>query len=378
MRRLIQRSCQTCAEVLFLSSLSRCLAFHPYRHAHVREIPPLNTPIVSFTVKRLATVRGRRLSSSSTKPLSSEEDKLLADECVARKKRIGQTKHRMQRTVTRENRIYVLEQKIHDTGEISDAERAELNGLRQARSNFEEQYDPTSFSEEHVAFKRMHNDVLIALSRYCEKERNNSKINMFFLDGPDGGTATALIERGGFEPSQCYVANRHESSCNLLRISGGGRLPDENVVHATAAEALTKIDNSNTEQMKDENLDEGAFSDIDFAAYYFDGCGGYVPHVIGMMSAALLKDDNTANSVDKRTTAVGFSLLGGIRDVVEKELSICQALSIIARRRELRLVHALDDPTRFGIQPDVKKIGGSGGGGTFTTWLVLEDIDRTK
>ncbi len=87
-----------------------------------------------------------------------------------------------------------------------------------------------------------------------------------------------------------------------------------------------------------------------------------------MLSAALLR----ANVDSSRPIAVGYSLLGGNKDVVEKELSISQAMTTIARRRSMRVGHALDDPLRFGLPRDVKKVGGSGGGGTFTTWLLLE------
>jgi hypothetical protein len=69
-----------------------------------------------------------------------------------------------------------------------------------------------------------------------------------------------------------------------------------------------------------------------------------------MISAALLREGTTA------TTAVGFSLLGGNKDAVAKELAICQALSVIARRRGMRLVHVLDEPEFYGISPDIENI----------------------
>jgi hypothetical protein len=143
---------------------------------------------------------------------------------------------------------------------------------------------------------KMHNDAFIALIHYCYEERNrdgsysstssakhSEPINVFFLDGPDGGTTAALIEGGDIDPAQCYVANRHESSCLKLRKSGGGMLPDENVVHGTAAEVLTigqpiivSGKSSGKEDIDVAQLGEaGALSDIDFVvAYYFDGCGG--------------------------------------------------------------------------------------------------------
>lgn len=328
------------------------------------------------------------------------KDKLLADEIEAQQKQIGQMKQRLFKSVSREDRIVKLEMKLKDAANMSEsesyefmpkAERAELKGLLKVRDHFEEQYDPLTFTEEHLKFKAMHNDVFLQLSRYCQRERNrvnteigieaNEKINIFFLDGPDGGTASALIQKGNFDPSQCFVANRHQSSCYSLRKSGGGILPDENVVYATAAEVLAvaatvSLDGMNIEgttQAKDDidvalAAEDGAFANVDFSSYYFDGCGGFVPHIVGMMSAALIRDDCSTRG----PIAVGYSLLGGNKDVVGKELAISQALTVIARKRGMKMVHVLDDPLRYGLSPDIQKVGGSGGGGTFTTWLLLE------
>uniref|UniRef100_A0A7S2PR69 Uncharacterized protein n=1 Tax=Leptocylindrus danicus TaxID=163516 RepID=A0A7S2PR69_9STRA len=269
---------------------------------------------------------------------------------------------------------------------MTKAERAELQGLLKVRDNFEEQYDPKTFTKEHLEFKAMHNDAFIQLSKYCEDARKQSEpVKVFFLDGPDGGTASALIQKGGFDPDQCFVANRHESSCDSLRISGGGLLPDENVVLATASEALTisepifvdGLSGSSAVGECDANIapltgEDGAFSRVDFAAYYFDGCGGFVPHIVGMLSAALLR--RNSDDVASGPIAVGYSLLGGNKDVVGKELAISRALTIIAQRRGMRMVHVLDDPSRYEISPDIQKIGGSNDG-TFTTWLLLQPED---
>jgi len=385
-------------------SSSRCpLIYKRQQGTHAIFSPSPRGPLL----QTLSSSTERRSASSSSNEnintnIDPAEEKRIADEEAARQKAIGQAKRLLLKSVSREDRISTLEQTLNnnsdDDSALTKSERAELNGLLKVRDNFEEQYDPLSFTEEHLAFKAMHNDAFIALSRYCEQERNRidvnnadddksfaEPINVFFLDGPEGGTASALIDRGDFNPSNCYVANRHESSCDALRVSGGGRLPDENVVHATAAEALAAATSLSLDGVEGKSAGEydvdvatlggGVFSDVDFAAYYFDGCGGFVPHVVGMMSAALFREDVDASSVpvaNKKTIAVGFSLLGGNKDVVEKELIVCQALTIIARRRGMRMVHALDDPSRYGIPSDVKKVGGSGSGGTFTTWLLLE------
>jgi len=336
--------------------------------------------------------RERRLNGNNDDPPSSPleaitkiktaEEKLLAAEDSARQKRMGQIQQRQKKAATREDRISTLELKLERTesvsisesesaGYMTAAEMSELKGLLKVRDSFEEQYDPLVFTKEHLEFKAMHNDAFIALSNYCEKERNRIKgidgserANVFFLDGPDGGTASALIDRGQFNAAQCFVANRHETSCHSLTQSGGGLLPDSNVVYATASEALTVAAPLSSDKIGKE--DGGIFSHIDFSAYYFDGCGGFVPHIVGMLSAALLRQDFDAS----KPIAVGFSLLGGNKDVVGKEMAVSQALTIIARQRGMRVVHVLDDPTRYGISLDIKKIGGANAG-TFTTWFLL-------
>jgi hypothetical protein len=376
---------------------------HAHAHVHPSDFS-FSHPRRALTVLSLG--RERRMSSSYES--ISVEEKLISVEEAARQKRLGQMKQRLQKSVNREDRISALEFQLKEAEEksqseseslkyMSAAERAELKGLLKVRSTFEEQYDPLTFTEEHLEFKAMHNDAFIQLSRYCERERVRSKVNsqetgdldnddtsqkstnLFFLDGPDGGTASALIQRGNFKASQCYVANRHESSCDSLRASGGGLLPNENVIHSTASEALTisqplSIDGVEATTGGENDIDvalyageDGALAHVDFSAYYFDGCGGYVPHIVGMLSAALMRDNCDAS----KPIAVGYSLLGGNKNVVGKELTVSQALTIIARRRGMRLVHALDDPLRYGISPDIRKIGGSNGG-TFTTWLLLE------
>ena len=309
----------------------------------------------------------------------------------------GQMKQRQYKAASRENRILELESKFDKT----KAEESELNGLLKVSQTFEEQYDQALFSKEHLEFKSMHNDAFIKLSHYCQREwrkkeeSSQCSTNVFFLDGPDGGTASALIQKGGFEPSQCYVANRHKSSCKSLRASGGGLLPDQNVVHTTATEALISkssrqsllsilnnddsiLIQAKTGGQNDVCLDsyegkDGPFANTKFSAYYFDGCGGYVPHMIGMLCAALLPrdEDSSLAGYCPPAIAVGYSLLGGNRNqVVNKELTITQVLTQIARRRQMRLVHVLDDPTKYGISSNIKKIGGSVDG-TFTTWLLL-------
>ena len=420
---------------LFLFPLSGnsflpALTFHRQYQQGREKIPGSNiiphhsivNKCASNSVSSSSEVSVRAKRSLSTEKIPSEsvtlslQDQLLEDERIARQKRLGVAKQRIRKSVLRDNRIAILEVKLIEQENVGGstntdtiifaAELAELHELRKDRAEFQEQYDPITFTEGHLEFKRMHNDALIALSRYCQMERDRlhrsysynyatekgeaDPINIFFLDGPDGGTANALIDRGNFDPSQCFVANRHLSSCEALGISGGGPLPDENVVYSTAAEALTEINTLVGISSDDDDLAEkastitttkfgeaGSFSDVDFGAYYFDGCGGFTPHLVGMLSAALLREECNVSSGEvsacgKNPIAIGYSLLGGSKDILEKELVVSQALTAIAKRRGMRMVHALDEPARYGVSSAVKKIGGAGGGGTFTTWVVLE------
>ena len=344
-------------------------------------------------------------SSSSTDPQYAQEQlKLIEQEEAARQKRLNEMDQRIQKLARREERIFVLEEKLALEKEgdstvpneeyivgMTDVEKAELEGLKKVQQNFEEQYNPQEFSEEHMEFKALHNDVFCRLVRWCEENvRENEATtnepshpiltrptNVFFLDGPDGGTAASLIQMGNFAPSQCYVANRHASTCVALRESGGGLLPEENVFHATCSEALT--------QGTHDEAKQGAFGDVDFTGYYFDGCSGYAPHIVNMMSSALLvldddfkdnssnedKKDNPNKDGPRHPIVVGYSLLGGTKNLVEKELEVSRAMTIIARSRGMRIVQALEDPLRFGLSGNVPKLGGKQGT-TFTTWLVLE------
>eukprot|EP00580_Thalassiosira_gravida_P011347 CAMPEP_0201631598 /NCGR_PEP_ID=MMETSP0493-20130528/5523_1 /ASSEMBLY_ACC=CAM_ASM_000838 /TAXON_ID=420259 /ORGANISM="Thalassiosira gravida, Strain GMp14c1" /LENGTH=423 /DNA_ID=CAMNT_0048102961 /DNA_START=77 /DNA_END=1348 /DNA_ORIENTATION=- len=378
-------------------------------------------------VSALSAARERRtnsvhdVGSASPSPSSAQEQQLIDNEEAARSTRAGQVKRRKEKLARMEDRVSYLESLAYDSGSddsssggndniastpvsssLSDAQRKELEGLLRTRDTFEEQYDPSTFTKSHVEFKRLHNDAFVALARFCQRDRRGEREqyddhdpdhndgdddeddvkddgpNVFYLDGPDGATSSAL-EKAGFHPSRCYVANRHLPTCRILR----DRLPEENVVHCTAAEALSP-NNADTDTHRDDDAAAGTdFSKVDFSAYYFDGCGGFVPHVVGMMTAALVRSDDNEQPPpelrqeqrqqqwrrQRRTIAVGFSLMGGNRDVVEKELTVCRALAVIARTRGMRTRHVMDDPGRYGIPMEIAKTEG----GTFTSWMLLEE-----
>lgn len=335
----------------------------------------------------LSAHRQRRKSNTSS-PLSSTakeeaQQLLISAEEAARGKRIGQAKARLDKSIRRETRISILED--ININARSDAQQAELNGLLLARDNFEEQYDASTFTTEHIEFKRLHNEAFVALAKYCQRDREERKHydattedvsskdntptskdvkdpNVFYLDGPDAATSSILIEKHGFNPKSCYTANRHISTCNILQ----NILPNENVIHATVSEALSPpLDNN------DDDSDDPSFSNIDFSAYYFDGCGGYAPHIIGMITSALIRPGSSQHQHQNQhqTTAIGYSLMGGNKDVIQKDLDICRALTTIASMKGMRTRHVLDDPMRYRIPSEICL---TEEGGTFTSWILLE------
>lgn len=236
---------------------------------------------------------------------------------------------------------------------------------------FEEQYNTLTFSEEHTSFKASHNAALTALAAYCSQGRDgqsletNGACNLFYLDGPDAGTTQALLEHG-IQPSRCYVANRHASSCDALV---GAGLPEANVCHEWADEALRR---PLPEQRRTPSDVGGAFGGIDFGCFYFDGCGGYAPIVVEMAAAALGALRREA-SPPRAPVALGYTLVGGGRDIVDRELFVTREVVSLARAAGfVHVAHVLDDPERFGVDPATRKRDG----GTFTTWLALEPAHR--
>jgi hypothetical protein len=262
--------------------------------------------------------------------------------------RLGLDKRRfLERAARQEARIYELEKKNGSSSEqisLSLSERSELQGLKV--SSFVEQYDPVSFSADHVDFKDQHNQAFAQLCHYCgcdddddDDEQGNNK-NIFFLDGQNAGTALTL-QSAGLSLDSCYVANRHESTCQALLEWG---LP--HVAHASAQDALKK---------------SGDFEHVPFGAYYFDGCGGHAPIIIDMLTAALEKP-----YLAKPPIAVGVSLVGA-SNIVNKELQVRRRLVQLAKAHGLTVRHVLEDCERYGVDPTISFVEGT----TLTTWFLL-------
>ena len=239
----------------------------------------------------------------------------------------------MEKGAARERRISYLKNK----GDLNASESGELDGLISRGLQFEEQYNTRTFSAEHVAFKASHNAALAALAAHCsqaERSRGGEQrghagcddggshgCNLFYLDGPDAGTTHALFGRG-IQPSRCYVANRHASSCEALVLAG---LPRANVAHEWAEEALRR---PVPEQRRAPDDAGGPFGGVDFGCFYFDGCSGHPPIVVEMAAAAL---GARRGGRPRAPVALGYTLCGGGRDIVERELFVTRAVVRLAK-----------------------------------------------
>ena len=260
----------------------------------------------------------------------------------------GLANQRQHRQVKREDRIVVLEELGTDR---TSSQNMEYQSLLDQQGRFEEQYDATTFDEEHVSFKLQHNKAFGSLAWYCCAGVNpkNSNPKVFFLEGPDGATTASLLE-AGIRVQDCYVANRHSSTCETL----ASTYPNLNVLHTSAASAF-------------DDTRKISFAEVDFCAYYFDGCGGHIPHLVEMITAAL-EVVGPWNKGKNHPIAVGFSLLGDTRNMVEKDVAVTRAVAQLARARRMRTRQILDEPERYGIPVNLAKMRGN----TLTSWILLE------
>jgi hypothetical protein len=317
-----------------------------------------------------------RIERPADGSLASSDEQLL-------RLRNNQQHQRFLKSMAQQDRLAALELKQ----ELSPAEQAEQSGLlSKANSVFEEPYHVDSFSSDHRAFKLAHNRAFARLAAYCQEkledeDDDDESINLFFLDGPDAGTASELLLQGGrsdrppllFQRPQCFVANRHTSTCRALVDDWG--LFESNVAHSSASDALRTV-----------------FGAIKFQAVYLDGCGSYVPLILDMLEAALLQQQPLSESSDggdhaassSSSTAstrlriqptdyavLGFSIVGGGRDVVNKEQLVLKHLHKLVKETH-KITHVMDDPEQWGIILDDQSSWQKLEGPTLTTFVLLE------
>lgn len=267
-------------------------------------------------------------------------------------------------------------------------------------------------------FDQMHNDVLVQLTNYCEIDRtrkNSRKKKLLYKwdddpwreqgrllspdsttqtnplslktpqdqilipttifignDDSNGDTISNWINHGKRNPHQCYVANANPTPIDSLKQSNGGMLPDSNVIAISPTEALT---------IGPVGGRRGPFSSIEFTIYSFHIHleTTTLPQIIQMFSAALLPEFHAKKYLLKhQTMAVGYRLIGSneidtLYDVMQMELEIGRALSMLAKTRGMRTRHVLEDPERYGISSNTFKM--RPGGNELQSWFILEADD---
>jgi hypothetical protein len=247
----------------------------------------------------------------------------------------------MHRMAARANKLALLLAKPADT--LTVAEAKELSGLQST-----ETYDESEFTAAHAAFKASHNRMLIDLARDAAAAGSTSHGPCFFLDGPGGGTTSALLA-AGFEASNLFTANWHPSTVVTLR----RLLPESHVAAATASEALRS---------------QSIFGACPFSALYIDGCGGAPEPIIECIEALF---DERHKEINQPRIAFGFTLTVAERtgrSLADREVAVQRALSAACRRTGYAMAHVSDAPELYKADASTAKREGN----TLTTWHMCE------
>jgi hypothetical protein len=227
----------------------------------------------------------------------------------------------------------------------STAEQAELLGLLSAGDT----YTAEDHSAAHASFKAAQS-VAFAKLATCVGGRDPS---VFYLEGRDGGTTTAL-RAAGFGTEQLFVANLHVETCAALRAA------PHNLTHVTLGRA-------------EEVLLEPPLVLTPFAAAYFDGCSGLTAPLKGMINALF---DPERRQTNPHALVVGFTLTRAEpsgTSLGDRELEVTRALAASCRASGYGPpVHVLDEPERWGIE-----LGGKEHENTLTVWFVCAREERT-
>ena len=212
-------------------------------------------------------------------------------------------------------------------------------------------YDPHLFSAEHAHFKTSHNQAFASLSQnLCndEDDKDDDGCNVFYLDGPDGGTTTHLLGNG-FARDNLYVANEWEDSIAALQ-SEPLNLSAENCICGRAQTVL-----------------RSNFDHVEFAAYYLDGCGGQTEPLMEMINAIF------SRSVLPNQFGVGFTLTQaepGGRELLDRVQDVTRHVFAKARSSGYDMRHVGDDPERYGVDINLSRKHDY----TCTSWVVCSRI----
>ena len=173
----------------------------------------------------------------------------------------GHANQLRQKNEARHRRLEELRRTLSDAPTTRSKIEKEYDGLL----SLGDPYDPALFTRNHMEFKTSHSEALASLVRnLCDEPKGDSPV--FYLDGPDGGTTSHLLA-AGFDCDQLYVANEWKGSISALR-SSPFDLSAENCLLGRAQDFLR------------DNWD-----DVEFVAYYLDGCGGQTEPIVEMVSS---------------------------------------------------------------------------------------------
>ena len=209
-------------------------------------------------------------------------------------------------------------------------------------------YSPSDFSAAHVHFKAQQNEVFVQLALHCSAADETPAGNVFYLEGSDGGSTSALVA-ADFDVDQLFVANMFHETCEQLR---------------------TAWKLQHVEEGRAEEVLRGPFRAQPFVAIYLDGCGGSTGPLISMIEAVF---DQCRHDINPARLALGFTLTRAEpsgRLLANREQDITRALVAACRAQGYGVTHVSDAPERFGVSADVDKQEG----GTLTTWLVCERV----
>lgn len=217
-------------------------------------------------------------------------------------------------------------------------------------------YDPGLFTSEHARFKASHNEAFASLARNLRPDdvdedgsaSASSSCNVFYLDGPDGGTTSHLLD-AGFHRENLYVANEWEDSASALR-SDPFHLSARNCVLGRAQDVLRY------------NWDG-----VEFAAYYLDGCGGQTEPIVEMVDAVFSR-----RSLPK-AFGIGFTLTQaepGGRELIDRVQDVARSIMTKSKAGGYDMRHVGDDPGRYGVDPSLSRKHDN----TCTSWLVCRKV----
>ena len=242
----------------------------------------------------------------------------------------------------------VQQQGADSSDTITSTSRSKIEKEYDGLLSLGDPYDPSLFTRSHMKFKTSHNEALASLVRnLCDEPKGGCPV--FYLDGPDGGTTSHLLA-AGFNSDQLYVANEWEKSVSVLR-SNPYDLIAENCQLGRAQDALRVH-----------------WDDVEFVAYYLEGCGGQTDPIVQMVSSIFSR-----NGLATRF-AIGFTLTQAepsCRELIDRVQDVTRHITKNAKAKGYDMRHVGDDPERYGVSPDLNRKHD----GVCTSWVICSKVD---